>query len=123
MELPKLQRRAVESGKAEKEEEEENGEIFGVILSRSRSATCSILALRAEKENTNSSLKRVFSLRRSSSVSTPTGYYKIFHHCDDLPFADAHNEVMHVAGKTRRRRRRRANIFEACRRLIHRVLA
>ncbi|XWS23421.1 hypothetical protein CRYUN_Cryun28dG0012700 [Craigia yunnanensis] len=112
MEFPKLYSTSLESPKAGNEEDEdEDGEIFGVILSRSRSVSfASTIALRAEKQNSalEKAVKRAFSMRRSSSVSR--GYYKIFHHCD--PVAD--NE-MHVARKSRKKR---GKIFEACRRLI-----
>ena len=110
MEFPKLYSTPPESPKAGNEEDED-GEIFGVILSRSRSVSfASTIALRAEKQNSalEKAVKRAFSMRRSSSVSR--GYYKIFNHCD--PVAD--NE-MHVARKSRKKR---SKIFEACRRLI-----
>ncbi|EOY17367.1 Uncharacterized protein TCM_036514 [Theobroma cacao] len=115
MDFPKLYG-PVQSPKAGSREHEEEGEMFGVILSRSRSVSFApTLALRAEKENSalENAARRAFSMRRSTSV--PSGYYKLFDHRD--PFAD--NE-MHVARKSRKRR---GKIFEACRRLIGRVLA
>lgn len=98
----------LESPKAGKEEE---GEIFGVILSRSRSVSftsSTIIALKAEKENSalENAVKRAFSMRRSSSVSR--GYYKIFHHCDPVAADD----------NAKKSRKKRSKIFEACRRLI-----
>ncbi|XVF30119.1 hypothetical protein REPUB_Repub16aG0029500 [Reevesia pubescens] len=116
MEFPKLYNYSspVDSAKAGNEEDEE-GEIFGVILSRSRSVSfaSSTIALRAEKKNSTleNAVKRAFSMSRSSSVSK--GYYKRFHQCDD-PVAD--NEMHHVARKSTKKKR--AKIFEACRRLI-----
>ncbi|KAJ6855462.1 hypothetical protein NC651_040200 [Populus alba x Populus x berolinensis] len=62
----------------EKGEEEEVGEIFGVILSRSCSA--SSRSLKIDKENPaklESAIKRAFSMSRSSSVSQ--GYCRIHH--------------------------------------------
>ncbi|XVE55047.1 hypothetical protein DITRI_Ditri03aG0129800 [Diplodiscus trichospermus] len=112
MEFPKPYSSPLESPKAGSEEEDAEGEIFGVILSRSRSVSiASTIALRAEKQNSvfENAVKRAFSMRRSSSVSK--GYYRIFHHdCD--PVAD--NE-MHFARKSRKKM---GKIFEACRRLI-----
>ncbi|KAJ6859041.1 hypothetical protein NC652_041365 [Populus alba x Populus x berolinensis] len=58
--------------------EEEVGEIFGVILSRSCSA--SSRSLKIDKENPaklESAIKRAFSMSRSSSVSQ--GYCRIHH--------------------------------------------
>ncbi|XWS15366.1 hypothetical protein CRYUN_Cryun35bG0090700 [Craigia yunnanensis] len=109
MEFPKLYS-TLESAKAGNEEDED-GEIFGVILSRSRSVSfASTLALRAEKHNyaLENAVKRAFSLRRSSSVSGDiTKYFTTV-----ILLVD--NE-MHVAKKSRKKR---GKIFEACRRLI-----
>ncbi|GMJ11683.1 hypothetical protein HRI_004837500 [Hibiscus trionum] len=100
----------------------EEGEIFGVILSRSRSvSSASTVVLRAEKQSSalENTLKRAFSMKRSRSTSSSYrvsagrgGYYKIFHHFEDPdPVA-----VDNVAIKSRKKRS--SKIFEACKRLI-----
>ncbi|XVF63352.1 hypothetical protein PTKIN_Ptkin09bG0081000 [Pterospermum kingtungense] len=105
MEFPRVYSGGIESPKAGNKEDE--GERFGVILSRSRSvsfASSTVIALKAEKQNSalENAMKRAFSMRRSSSVSR--GYYKIFHHCDP--------------DNATKSRKKRSKIFEACRRLI-----
>ncbi|KAL4323881.1 hypothetical protein GQ457_11G011280 [Hibiscus cannabinus] len=106
-------------------ESSEEGEVFGVILSRSRSvSSASTVALRAEKQSSalENTLKRAFSMKRSRSTSCVAtggrgGYYKIFHHFDDPdPDPIALHEFHNVAIKSRKKRS--SKIFEACKRLI-----
>lgn len=94
------------------EEEEEVGEIFGVILSRSCSA--SSRSLKIDKENPaklESAIKRAFSMSRSSSVSQ--GYCRIHHQSDFI--ADEGKAALPPARNTKKNR---GKIFNACRLLF-----
>ncbi|KAJ6422176.1 hypothetical protein OIU84_027177 [Salix udensis] len=92
--------------------EEEVGEIFGVILGRSCSA--SSRSLKIDKQNpvkVENAIKRAFSMSRSSSVSQ--GYCRIHHQNDFI--ADQGKATTPPAKNTRKNR---GKIFNACRLLF-----
>jgi hypothetical protein len=93
-------------------QEEEVGEIFGVILSRSCSA--SSRSLKIDKQNPaklENAIKRAFSMSRSSSVSQ--GYCRIHHQSDFI--ADEGKATLPPARNTKKNR---GKIFNACRLLF-----
>lgn len=96
----------------EKGQEEEVGEIFGVILSRSCSA--SSRSLKIDKQNPaklENAIKRAFSMSRSSSVSQ--GYCRIHHQSDFI--ADEGKATLPPARNTKKNR---GKIFNACKLLF-----
>ncbi|CAK7344735.1 unnamed protein product [Dovyalis caffra] len=96
----------------EKGQEEEVGEIFGVILSRSCSA--SSRGLKVEKQNPaplENAVRRAFSMRRSSSGLQ--GYCRIHHQSDFI--ADEGKATIVPARKTKKKK---GKIFNACRLLF-----
>ncbi|GLT71948.1 hypothetical protein SLA2020_439300 [Shorea laevis] len=117
----------------------DDGEILGVILSRSNSSLSAFfhqkqtersLSMRSsEKQSTvESAVRRAFSMRASSTpVVVSEGYRRIDHRCDSDE--DDERLIAPDAGKmdmdkystvrqTRTNKRRGNNIFEACRRLL-----
>lgn len=96
----------------DQEQEDEVGEVFGVILSRNCSvSSSSSQRFRAENpSNLQSAVRRAFSMRRSSSVSE--GYCRIHDQSDPLfPPMDGVNMQT-------RSRKKRGRILKACKRLI-----
>lgn len=91
------------------EQEQENGEVFGVILRSYSVSSSASLALRAEKQNSvlEKAVRKTLSLRRSPSI--PEGHYGIFHQFD---------AVDDEGVKARRSKNKRGNIFKACRRIL-----
>eukprot|EP00268_Persea_americana_P027360 TRINITY_DN2675_c0_g2_i1.p1 TRINITY_DN2675_c0_g2~~TRINITY_DN2675_c0_g2_i1.p1 ORF type:complete len:164 (-),score=46.78 TRINITY_DN2675_c0_g2_i1:360-851(-) len=96
----------------DQEQEDEVGEVFGVILSRN----CSVSSSSSQRfkvedpGNLQSAVKRAFSMRRSSSVSE--GYCRI-HDQSDPSFPPLDDVKMQT-----RSRKKRGKIFKACKRLI-----
>ncbi|KAK8973995.1 hypothetical protein V6N11_046953 [Hibiscus sabdariffa] len=111
MEFPKLRLQATPPL-----ESSEEGEVFGVILSRSRLGFECVHRGPESREQSSAlenTLKRAFSMKRSRSTSSSScvatggrgGYYKIFHHFDDPdPDPIALHEFHNVAIKSRKKR-------------------
>ncbi|KAJ4839450.1 hypothetical protein Tsubulata_017792 [Turnera subulata] len=97
-------------------QEEEVGQIFGEILSRScsRSSACSAVGSRSGKHSSGLEIavKRAFSMRRSSSVSE--GYCRI-HDQSDLP-ADPVGKAS--SAHATRTQKKKGKIMKACRLLF-----
>lgn len=103
----------------QQDENEDNvGEVFGVILSRkcSLSSTSSRNYFMCEKETASlqiqSAVKRILSMKRSSSVSE--GYCRIHHQCDPT---DGDENVNPTALKSRSIKKK-GKILRACRRIF-----
>ncbi|KAL3503845.1 hypothetical protein ACH5RR_033686 [Cinchona calisaya] len=102
------------------ENEDSVGEVFGVILSRkcSLSSTSSHNYIMCEKETASlqSAVKRVLSMKRSSSISE--GYCRIHLQCGH-PTDDTYddNSATLIASKTRSIKRK-GKILRACRRIF-----
>jgi len=108
----------------EQENEQDNGddgEILGVILSRT-------LSMRSERHSSvESAVRRAFSMRLSTPVASE-GYHRIIdhHQCnfdedDERLIALDAGKLMDMDNKPARQTRtnkRRGNIFKACRRLL-----
>ncbi|OIT04207.1 hypothetical protein A4A49_09582 [Nicotiana attenuata] len=88
--------------------EEENGEMFGVILSRSRS----VQSMAEKKE-----VKRTCSMKRSSSVSSAGGYCRI-HHQNDYPISDEETHENFNVVHSKQRKKEKGKILIVCMRLL-----
>ncbi|KAF9661572.1 hypothetical protein SADUNF_Sadunf19G0082600 [Salix dunnii] len=91
--------------------QEEVGEIFGVILGRSCSASRSLKTDKQNPAKVENAIKRAFSMSRSSSVSQ--GYCRIHHQNDFI--ADQGKAATPPARNTKKNR---GKIFKACRLLF-----
>nr|GMD60545.1 Flavin-dependent thymidylate synthase [Ipomoea batatas] len=103
------------SSTQEQEQEDGDWEIFGVILERSRSVSSALPSThKPEKQRAlllhSASIKRTFSMRRSSSMSG--GYYCRIHHQSAGCIAENDENLQ------RRSVKRRGNILKACMRLL-----
>ncbi|KAI5668171.1 hypothetical protein M9H77_18024 [Catharanthus roseus] len=107
-------------------EDTDDGEIFGVILSRK----CSISSnpsnnFISEKQSSSSSsvhsaLKRTLSsIKRSSSVSGG-GYCRIHHQCDSYTTADDNEDIfmLNTFQFQTRSTKKKGKFFEACKRIL-----
>lgn len=94
-----------ENGSAQ---DQENGEMFGVILSRSRS----VQSMAEKKE-----VKRTCSMKRSSSVSSAGGYCRIHHQNDySISDEDTHKNLNFLHLK--QRKKEKGKILKVCMRLL-----
>ncbi|KAK4413320.1 hypothetical protein Salat_2744600 [Sesamum alatum] len=99
------------------QEEEDAGEVFGVILGRKHSVSSDQKVV-AEQESSSSfqtAAKRSFSIRRSASVSE--GYSRI-HHRPDLTVAEDDDQCGTVSTSQNRYMKKKGKFLKACRRLF-----
>lgn len=103
----------------QEDREDSAGEVFGVILSRkcSVSSASSQNYFMCEKETTSlsSAVKRVLSMKRSSSVTE--GYSRIHHQWDPTENDEDDENVTLAAVKTRSIKKR-GKFFRACKRIF-----
>nr|DAD24919.1 TPA_asm: hypothetical protein HUJ06_026383 [Nelumbo nucifera] len=104
---------------SEQEHEDDVGEIFGVILSKSCSGTSAASqrfwtqTQKTTQTQLQSTVKRVFSMRRSTSVSE--GYCRI--HDQFNPISSSIDEINQTMIQTRSKNKR-SKILKACKRLF-----
>lgn len=101
------------------QEEEEGGQRFGVILSR----TCSSASQRFSNGSTGlqSAVMRAFSMRRSSSVRE--GYWRIHDTGDedggaDLMEEEEHQQQQQQMRYSRKKKKNKGKFLRACKRLL-----
>jgi hypothetical protein len=107
-------------GEEEEEEEDGAGEIFGVILRRtcsvSNSSAFSDVLWANEKQKKNSTVRRVLSMRKSSSPVSE-GYCRIHHRCDPLAKDDDDDDEA-KSMQAERSKKKKGKLLKACRRLF-----
>ncbi|KAI3408653.1 uncharacterized protein J3R85_020163 [Psidium guajava] len=114
--------RPEDSPSSEKDKDDySDGERFGVILGRSSSVSAASDGFRFDRQKNAEIVKRVFSMRRSSSVSER--YCRIHDQSATLSSSQVDEEEGCVVGtgsakKKKKKKDRGVNIFKACKRLL-----
>lgn len=110
--------RPEDSSCSEKEKDDySDGERFGVILGRSSSVSTASDRFRFDRQKNAGIVKRVFSMRRSSSVSER--YCRIHDQSVTLSSqVDDEEGSMEGMGSAKKKKNRGVNIFKACKRLL-----